>query len=641
MFEKIGYHTIESITRSLSQYARCKSHIATRISPIAILFPLWGVAQEVRRDSIPEVPVHANRLQIPFSRDNRNVEVLTAETIKKLPAKSLNEVLAFLNGVDVRQRGPFGTQADLSIDGGTFEQTLLLLNGVKVSDPQTAHHSMNLPVPLEAIERIEVLRGPAARIYGINALTGAVNIITKPVEKTAVMAHLHTGSGFKKREEEAKSGMYYHSGALLGATWARESHQHQLYYGREKSNGQRYNTASENDRMYYRGDLRINDRNHLEGLAGYIRNTFGANGFYAAPGDRESEEIVRTFFASVASRHQLADRIYLSPRVGHRGNWDDYRYFRHDLSRARSEHRNNVLSAELNGRYQTDFGDFGLGWESRFEDIRSSNIGDHARKNHGFYAEFRTESIQNLTLNVGSYLNYNSRYGWQAYPGLDLGYDLADRWKIVLNAGSSQRIPSFTDLYLDQRPGNVGNPDLLAENARQIEAAVKFRSDRLSGHAGYFHRTIHDFIDWVRSDAAEPYRPLNFGKNTLRGINGNLNYRVQTGRTTFDLNAGYNFLRPSIRQDGSVQSKYAVENLKHQAKLLLSARRNGWTMSLANRFNRRVSDTSYFLSDARLSRSFSVFTVYADAQNLLDVTYIESAAVPMPGRWFSLGVRMF
>src|SRR5690554_7573193 len=96
-----------------------------------------------------------------------------------MPVSSLNEILNSINGVDVRQRGPFGTQADVSIDGGSFEQTMILWNGVKMGDAQTAHHSMNLPIPLEAIERIEVLKGPAARIYGINALTGAVNIVTK------------------------------------------------------------------------------------------------------------------------------------------------------------------------------------------------------------------------------------------------------------------------------------------------------------------------------------------------------------------------------------------------------------------------------------------------------------------------------
>src|SRR5690606_4997938 len=100
---------------------------------------------------------------------NKNIEIITAQDISQMPAKSINEVLAFINGVDVRQRGPFGTQADISIDGGTFEQALILLNGVKISDPQTGHHTMNIPVALDAIERIEVLRGPMARVYGVNA----------------------------------------------------------------------------------------------------------------------------------------------------------------------------------------------------------------------------------------------------------------------------------------------------------------------------------------------------------------------------------------------------------------------------------------------------------------------------------------
>jgi len=605
----------------------------------SVLLPLWGMAQEVKQENIQEVIVHANRLQIPFSKDNRNVEVLTAKDIQKLPAKSLNEVLTFLNGVDIRQRGPFGTQADMSIDGGSFEQTLLLVNGVKVSDPQTAHHSLNLPIPLEAIERIEVLRGPAARIYGITALTGAINIITKSVEHTSITAHIYAGSGFKGREEEDKSGIYQHSGALIGATWQQEGHQHQIYYNREKSNGQRYNSASENDKLFYQGNLDMNAHNKMEWLASYLYNAFGANGFYAAPDDKESEEIVKTFFTSIASKHQITDKLYISPRISNRANDDDYRYFKHDLSRARSKHYNNALSAELNTRYQTSFGDFGFGWESRFEDIRSTNLGNHERKNHGAYGEFRTENIRNLTLNVGAYLNYNSQYGWQLYPGVDMGYSFTPQWKVVFNAGSSQRIPSFTDLYLNQRPGNIGNPDLRSENAWQIEGAVKFQSEKLTGHAGYFRRTISDFIDWVRQASDEPYQPFNLGKNVVNGINSNLNYRIEANRTTFNLNAGYNFLDPSIKTNDAVDSKYTLENLKHQAKLLLTAQQHGWGLSLANRFNQRISNTSYFLTDIRLSCTLTNFTVYADAQNLFDVTYIESAAIPMPGRWFSTGLK--
>src|SRR5690606_18262142 len=157
---------------------------------------------------------------------------------------------------------------------------------------------------------------------------------------------------------------------------------------------------------------------------------------------------------------------------------------------------------------------------------------------------------------------------------------------------------------------------------------------KLTGHAGYFRRTISDFIDWVRQASDEPYQPFNLGKNVVNGINSNLNYRIEANRTTFNLNAGYNFLDPSIKTNDAVDSKYTLENLKHQAKLLLTAQQHGWGLSLANRFDQRISNTSYFLTDIRLSCTLTNFTVYADAQNLFDVTYIESAAIPMPGRWF-------
>src|SRR5690554_7430198 len=135
---------------------------------LALLAYSFGGFAQVSTESdeeLDEIIIEENRLQIPFHKSTRNVQVLTKEDIQKLPVSSLNEVLSYVGGVDIRQRGPFGSQADISIDGGSFEQTMILWNGVKMGDAQTAHHSMNLPIPLEAIERIEVLKGPAARIY--------------------------------------------------------------------------------------------------------------------------------------------------------------------------------------------------------------------------------------------------------------------------------------------------------------------------------------------------------------------------------------------------------------------------------------------------------------------------------------------
>src|SRR5690606_27280030 len=124
--------------------------------------------------ALQEAVISENRLQIPFAQQNRNIPSIHQKQLDALPGRSLNELLSYVTGVDLRQRGPFGTQADVSIDGGTFEQTLILIDGMKVLDAQTAHNSLNIPIPTVAIERIEIIRGPAARIYGINSLTGAI-----------------------------------------------------------------------------------------------------------------------------------------------------------------------------------------------------------------------------------------------------------------------------------------------------------------------------------------------------------------------------------------------------------------------------------------------------------------------------------
>src|SRR5690606_5331452 len=165
---------------------------------LAFAFVSTKLYAQTNVQSLNEVLIQGNRLQIQLSEQNRNVDVLTAEEIQKLPARSINELLTYVSGVDIRQRGPFGTQSDISLDGGSFEQTLILLNGIKITDQQTAHNTLNLPVPTEAIERIEILRGPAARVYGINSLTGAINIVTKSPAASAIFANVFAGTNFKK-----------------------------------------------------------------------------------------------------------------------------------------------------------------------------------------------------------------------------------------------------------------------------------------------------------------------------------------------------------------------------------------------------------------------------------------------------------
>lgn len=599
---------------------------------------------QTKRDSIieiDEVIIHENRLSTPISKQNRNVYVISNETIKKLPGRTLQEVLQYANGVDIRQRGPFGGQADISVDGGSFEQTVVLLNGAKIIDSQTAHNMLNLPLPVEAIERIEILRGPAARIFGINSLTGAINIITKKPTKSGVLLSTYAGSNFEKDSDDS-GDTFFGTGVQAGAVLGKEKHQHSIFASHDKSNGYRYNTGFENNKILYQGNVQVNDSNEILGSFGYVNNGFGANGFYAAPGDKNSTEVVQTTFANIQSKHFITDNWKIMPRVTYRYNYDDYRYLgNNNLNVGRSRHYTNSIAAELNSSIKTKKGEIGFGAEFRNEDIHSSNIGDHDRKNVGIYAEYKTYLFEKLNVNLGTYLNYNSDYKWQVYPGIDASYELTDEFKVIANVGTSQRIPSFTDLYLNQRPGNIGNPDLEAENAFQSEFGFKFNRKSLNLNVNYFYREIKNYIDWTRMVTTVPWQSQNYGDLITNGINMRGSYRFDLSEASkLNFTLGYSYLDSKFRDTcDEPYSKYLISSLKHQVTNTIDFQYKDFSVLLATRFNERVTGASYWINDFRVSQSIKKFTIFIDAQNIFNTTYYEIGAFPLPTRWFSLGAK--
>ncbi|MGO1751838.1 MAG: TonB-dependent receptor plug domain-containing protein [Psychroflexus sp.] len=616
--------TIAGVLAFFSGYAQQKDSIQTH---------------NLQRDELEEVVIQGNRLDTPFDKINRDIQVVTQKQIEALPVKSLNEVLSYISGVDIRQRGPFGTQTDVAIDGGTSEQTIVLINGVKMIDSQTAHNMMNIPVPLSAIHHIEVLRGAAARVYGVNALTGAINIVTKKERRSSVTANLQAGSSFKNKEEGDGSGIYGGGSAEVTGVFGSEKQSQLLSIAHNNYNGQRYNSASKNTRLFYNGHYDFDANNSIQAMAGYAYSRFGANGFYAAPGDVNSEEIVESSVFSLSSKHTWGN-FTISPRISDRYGEDDYRYFKGDLSKGRSVHYTNALMMELNTSLKTNIGTFGFGWESRLEEINSSNIGEHKRDNHGAYAELKTKIGDKIRTSAGLYANYNTDYDWQVYPGIDLAYLINDAWTLSTSIGSGQRIPSFTDLYLDQRPGNIGNELLQPENAWTYEGNIQYQKAGLQVKTGYFYRSISDFIDWVRDDASEPYTPINFGKNKMHGVYGRVQQDFYFGRQqSIGYELSYNYLSPSLETPDGNQSKYVLESLKHQFIAGIHYRVNDFSLQLKNRWLKRELASAYNITDLRVNYQLDSFLLYTEVTNIFDAEYTEAGAVPMPTRWFGLGVK--
>lgn len=607
------------------------------------LFCTASYAQEIdfENQSLDSIIIQNQRLQIPFSQQNRAIQVIDQAQIKAMPIQSTADLLSYISGIDVRRRGVMGAQSDVSIQGGTFDQTLVLLNGMKIIDAQTGHNMMNLPVSPDAIERIEILKGPAASAYGANAINGAINIITKEVQKTEGNLSLNAGSSFKKNERD-----HYFSGIDVGADFAlkTEKSKHFLSANTIHSNGYRYNTSLENSKIFYTNQFRFG-KHQIKMMAGYVSNDFGTNGFYAAPQDEDSKEKVQTTLADVNASISITNFWTLRPRVSFRYNEDYYVLNQYQPELYENQHYNHSLEAGLNNSFLTKYGNIGLGLEFQKNEITSRSLGKHARDNFGFYGNYQMDLIPKTLINVGLYSNYNEDFGWDWMPSIDAGYEVSNNLRVFANAGSGLRLPTFTDLYYTG-PVNIGNEFLKPEKSNQVAAGLKFNKNRFRSSAELFLRETKDMIDWVKPAEDDPWTTLNFQQIQTKGISLNIRYDFIAKQQAEDFgltgDLSYTYLDSEIKkkQEDQYISRYALENLKHQLNAKVNFDFFGKAkLQLNGKYQERISAKDYFLLDIRLSTQIDAFYIYLDAENLTDVTYTETAAVPMPGKWFRLGVK--
>lgn len=596
---------------------------------------LKAQVMHVNHDS---VVIKDNRMQMPLIMQNRNITLLDREQIEALPAKSVNELLACISGVDIRQRGPWGGQADVGMDGSTFDQVLVLINGIKISDAQTGHNMLNLSLPLSMIDHIEILRGPAARVYGVNALAGAINIVTRIPQNNEVFVQVTGGSSFEKDTSNGKT--FLGTGIQPTVSLLTKKTAQTLSAEYNTGNGYRYNTAYDNRKLFYQNQINTG-MGKLNATGIYSRNKFGANGYYSAPRDVESEETVETILGSVDYTHEH-ERWKIMPRISYRYNKDHYVFVRQNPEIYQNIHESNTLAGELHSTYSVRNGKLGAGAEWRNEQINSSNLGDHSRYNVGLYAEYRHLFFQKLNVSGGMYANYNSDYSWQFFPGVDAGYWLTKNIKLFSSYTTGQRLPTYTDLYY-RGPLNIGNSELKPELSSNFEAGVSVSNAYLSVKGSYFYRHTSEFIDWVRENDTLPWQPRNFQVLNTSG------WILQTTVNSPDgwlaahnanLNLSYTYLNQTVQASDDMISKYAIEILRHQftGSFHVSIVK-GMDVTVSGRYLQRVNGNDYTVADLQLSYEWKQWQIFADANNILDTQYKEIGTILMPGRWFNLGLR--
>ncbi|MEX2594223.1 MAG: TonB-dependent receptor [Anditalea sp.] len=600
-----------------------------------ILFLTSGHSAFAQQDStvveLEEITIKENRMEIPFNKVSRNIRVIHRKEIETTPARSLQEVLSFVPGVDVRQRGVNGVQANIGIRGGSFDQTLMLVNGIKLTDPQTGHHMMNIPVPLLGIQSIEVLKGPASRIYGQNAYAGAINIITSLP---------HT----KSLNIQGFGGDFGMRGGSFAASLPIGKYRQTLSASHDASNGHWYNSDFKVSNIFYEGALEVNDRNELNVMAAHSDRAFGANGFYTNTFPDQWES-VQTYLSALSHTYSFG-QLYMQTRAYWRRNVDEFRLRRNEPEFFTNNHTSDVLALEFNGRYDNPLGSTGFGIEGRKEQIDSNNLGQRDRSFLGIFAEHRLAFFEKWDFRAGIYSNYYNVYGWKHFPGAELGFQLSERSRLYTNYGVSYRIPSFTDLYYED-PSNLSNPDLEPEQAQSFELGWKYQKEKIKWEVVYFNRYTQNLIDWSRPPSGESpnpnrWEPGNISQVTFQGIEAGISYTLNKGTTQAtirELAFSYNFLDASLNQPEGVESRYALNSLRHQLIGGIQAEfLEALELTVKGRYLERMAMDPYFLLDSRIDYNrMKTVGFFAEASNITNTEYVEAGFVQMPGRWFRAG----
>ncbi|WP_029293164.1 TonB-dependent receptor plug domain-containing protein [Chryseobacterium hispalense] len=578
-------------------------------------------AQEKSTD-IETIEIQGKLFSTPYKGANQNITVITREEILNSPAKSIDEILQQVTGMDIRRRGANGVQSDIGFRGSSFEQVLLLLNGIRMNDSQTGHNSMNLPVDLDDVERIEVIKGPAARRFGQNAYAGVINIVTK----------INPGKRIKVNVE---GGDYETYELGFNAQLGNEKFSNSLQANSSGSQGYMYNTDYEIRNIFYQSKLNIKDGN-IRLQAGFSEKKFGANGFYASKAATEQYEEVQASVISLAHQQTLG-KLKLNSNVYWRRGQDMYLFNRQKPEIYRNMHIGNNVGGEVNSSYEWGLGTTGIGVELRKEFLASNNLGERNRFVSQVFFEHHF-SLLDKKLNISpgiSWANYSNE-GNFFYPGLDIGYSFNQNNKVYGNVARVHRIPTFTDLYYTSKT-EQGNPNLLPENAVYAEIGYQFQTKNILAKLSGFLRDTNNAIDWTKKKPEDPvWYAQNIGETTIKGIEAEFSHRMNNW---LKYTVGYTYLDNRLNKPADFSARYLLDNLKHQLIAKLETRfLKNFINEVVYRYNERLNNGSYNLVDDKLSFVKKDFSVYLLVNNITNTLYTETFGVEMPQRWFHIGL---
>ena len=584
------------------------------------------VQDSISTQNLLEVILTSNRLEISFNQKSKTVQLITANQIQQSGVTHLVDILQQVAGVDVKRRGAGAAQADLNIRGGTFDQTLLLIDGIKLDDAQTGHHTLNFLPPPEMVERIEIIKGPAARVYGQNAFTGAINIVTKKEIPYRLTLNLQKGN-YDQTNGSILFGSSNKNNNVIG------------FMSKNTSDGYRYNSDYQQSNFFIKSIFNKN-KTPLDFITSYSGRKFGANGFYATPSAVDQYEETQASLFALSQRFINGNWIF-KPKVYWRRGQDMYEYIRNKPEIYRNLHITNKMGGALDTSFSSNLGLTGMGIDISKVYIRSNNLGNRNRTMINLFLEQRFYFFNNkIDVTPGIASNYFSDFGWHSFPGIDFGVQLTSKFRFYGNLGSTYRIPTFTDLFYSDRT-TLGNTNLNPEEANSSEVGIRFSSVKVLISMAFFNRKSKNLIDYVKANEDDLWKAENIQQIRTSGIDFELLHMIKLNELAHNFKISYSYLENKFDNSRLNFSQYSINNdLKHHFV---------WTYSLpvnlnlnaffAYKYIERSSGESYRILDfsARWVTKNLELSLYFN--NILNMEYWESNFVKMPKGNGLIGLR--
>lgn len=622
------------------------------------LLPGSGMAQKADTlSSLDPVVVSASYSPAQSSKTGRNIIVVKGEQVANLPVNSVDELLRYLPGIEVQARGPMGAQSDISIRGSTFQQVLVVLDGIRLNDPLTGHFSAYIPLPASEIDRIEILKGASSAIYGSEAVGGVIHIISKTFART---------QGKSGGEAQVTGGEYGLWGVNAGGRWVKNKHILSAGILSNHADGQQQRGTKgffdiTSVSLGYSG--KISENWNLAFRTAYDDRNFSAQNFYTTFVSDTATEKVRSWW----QHGQIAwskGKLRWTTDVGYKSLQDEYLFNKRSVANNNKTQQFQVLSKlhmQLNRKLAVTGG-----LQHLNRSIKSNDRGDHSVWQSAFFAVFNWEAKPGLNIDPAIRFDLHERAGFEFVPQLNVSYRKAS-YQLRGSAGRTLRDADFTERFNNYNKtvvasGRIGNPDLVAESGWNYEAGADLLAlKNWKFSTTFFARNQEKLIDWVNTPYSQMPRKDNLVPNGVYALSTNI-WKVNT--IGWELDVQYRLsIAPNHYADAQLGLLWTENDGTNNTPGLYLSAQSRWltnfnllyrykkfTFSATGLYKKRQSQKTngginavltpeYFVMNGKIEfNPLKQLGIFVQVDNMGDKQYSDILGSRMPGRWWMGGL---